>query len=264
LAEQDPLINLHQNSEKLFVSLYGEVQKEVIQATLTNDFGIEVTFHKTTPICIERPAGKGSSQQLLQEMSNPTSATVGLIIEPSQPKSGVNFLLNVNPRLVPLHIYKTSQSFKQHMLQYIRDSLKQGLHGWQVTDCRVTMNLCDYYVGDGPRKPIGSTPATTAADFRKLTPIVLRAALKQAETVICEPIMQFKLETPAETLGTILPVILKLHGTVATTEMHESSCNLTGTIPAAQIHKLQQQLLGLTSGEGVLENEFGGYEAMRN
>src|SRR5262249_19060856 len=41
LAEQDPLIRLRQDDERqeLSVSLYGEVQKEVIQATLAADYG---------------------------------------------------------------------------------------------------------------------------------------------------------------------------------------------------------------------------------
>ena len=30
------------------MSLYGEVQKEVIQATLAGDFGVERTFRETT------------------------------------------------------------------------------------------------------------------------------------------------------------------------------------------------------------------------
>ena len=63
LAEQDPLINLRQDDvrHELFVSLYGEVQKEVIQETLANDFGLEVDFRETTPICIERPIGTGAA-----------------------------------------------------------------------------------------------------------------------------------------------------------------------------------------------------------
>ena len=44
LAEQDPLINLRQDDlrQEVYVSLYGEVQKEVIQATLADDYGIDV------------------------------------------------------------------------------------------------------------------------------------------------------------------------------------------------------------------------------
>ena len=56
LAEQDPLIDVRQDDSRreLSVSLYGEVQKEVLQATLESDFGLEVTFSETTTICVER------------------------------------------------------------------------------------------------------------------------------------------------------------------------------------------------------------------
>ena len=45
LAEQDPLINLRQDDarQELYVSLYGEVQKEVIQQTLADDFFLHFT-----------------------------------------------------------------------------------------------------------------------------------------------------------------------------------------------------------------------------
>jgi translation elongation factor EF-G len=61
LAEQDPLINLRQDDvrQEILVSLYGEMQKQVIQATLASDFGIEVGFRETITICIERLAGPG-------------------------------------------------------------------------------------------------------------------------------------------------------------------------------------------------------------
>jgi ribosomal protection tetracycline resistance protein len=57
LAEQDPLINVQQDElrREISVSLYGEVQKEVIQATLERDYGIAADFRETTTVCIERP-----------------------------------------------------------------------------------------------------------------------------------------------------------------------------------------------------------------
>ena len=58
LAEQDPLIDVRQDDHRheIAVSLYGEVQKEVIQATLERDYGIAADFRETTTVCIERPA----------------------------------------------------------------------------------------------------------------------------------------------------------------------------------------------------------------
>ncbi|MEO8274413.1 MAG: GTP-binding protein, partial [Chloroflexota bacterium] len=51
LAEQDPLINVRQDAKgAISVSLYGEVQKEVIGSTLANDFGVDVVFRETTTI----------------------------------------------------------------------------------------------------------------------------------------------------------------------------------------------------------------------
>ena len=61
LAEQDPLIDVRQDDHRheIAVSLYGEVQKEVIQATLERDYGIAADFRETTTVCIERPATAG-------------------------------------------------------------------------------------------------------------------------------------------------------------------------------------------------------------
>ena len=57
LAEQDPLINLRQDDtrQQLFLSLYGEVQKEIVAQTLKGDYGLDIEFRPTTPVCIERP-----------------------------------------------------------------------------------------------------------------------------------------------------------------------------------------------------------------
>ncbi|MEJ7813738.1 MAG: EF-Tu/IF-2/RF-3 family GTPase [Rubrobacter sp.] len=73
LADQDPLIDLRQDDirQELYVSLYGEVQKEVIQATLADDFDLDVTFRETTTICIERPVGTGAAVEIIPTFRTP-------------------------------------------------------------------------------------------------------------------------------------------------------------------------------------------------
>ena len=84
LAEQDPLINLRLDDirRELQVSLYGEVQKEVIQATLATEFGLQVAFRESTTICIERVLSSGAAVERMDRGGNPFRATVGLRIEP--------------------------------------------------------------------------------------------------------------------------------------------------------------------------------------
>ena len=241
------------------MSLYGEVQKEVIQATLANDFGIEVTFRETTTIYIEHPAGTGSAVEFLQSDAHPFSATVGLRVEPAPTESGVTFRLGVDPRDVPIYIYKTVGSFADAMTQYVCRTLQQGCYGWQVAGCVVTMTECGYYIGDGPKKQVLSTPRTTAADFRKLTPLVLLRALKQAGTVVCEPLARVTLEIPTATMGGVLSVLAQLGAAVEPPVVGGDLAVLQTMLPARQVHRLQQQLPELTSGEGVLESGPGGY-----
>jgi ribosomal protection tetracycline resistance protein len=265
IAEQDPLINVRQDDERqeLYVSLYGEVQKEVIQATLAEDFGLAVTFSETTMICVERPARRASALEVLQSDEHPYSATIGLRLEPGSTGSGIEFRLDFDPRLVPLFIYKTRAAFIEAMTQYIMNTFEEGLYGWRVTDCIVTMNECGYYVGDGPAKQVLATPKTSAADFRKLTPLVLTEALRQAGTVVCEPMAAAHLEIPAGKTGAVLSALAKLGAAIKTPAQAGESAVIEATLPSASVHRLQEQLPGLTSGEGALETSFGGYEPFR-
>src|SRR6266540_3694079 len=245
LDEQDPLINLRQDDirQELFLSLYGEVQKEVIQETLATDFDIDVDFRETTTICIERPIGSGAAVEIIGKAPNPFLATVGLRIEPAPINTGVAFRLEVEIHgTMPLAFFKAVE-------ETVHETLQQGIYGWQVTDCTVTMTHSGY-----------SSVSSTAGDFRNLTPLVLLSALGQAGTRVYEPMHRFHLELPADTFGRILPVLAQLRAVPQTPAMRGSSCLLEGEIPAARVHELQQQLPALTRGEGVLESAFGHYE----
>ncbi len=85
LAEQDPLINVRQDDirQEIYVSLYGEVQKQVIEATLATEYGIEIGFRETTPICVERPVRSGTAEEILNAPGNPFLATLRIRIDPA-------------------------------------------------------------------------------------------------------------------------------------------------------------------------------------
>ncbi|GAB4215251.1 MAG: TetM/TetW/TetO/TetS family tetracycline resistance ribosomal protection protein [Roseiflexaceae bacterium] len=250
LAEQDPLINLRRDDlrQELFVSLYGEVQKEVIEATLLSDYGIAVEFCETTTICIERPVGTGESLDWIGKADNPFVATVGLRVEPAPPGSGVVFRLEAEPMTVPIYVYKSVELFREAMETTVRETLRQGLCGWQVEDCLVTMNHSGYM-----------SPVSTSGDFRKLTPLPLMDALKQAGTVVCAPMHHFRLEIPTDTYGTVAGALARLAAVPQSQEVHGTAYVLEGVIPAGQVHALQQQVPTLTRGEGVLETAFDHY-----
>ena len=259
LAEQDPLIDLRQDPsrQELLVSLYGEVQKEVIQATLAGDFGLDVEFRASSTICIERPAGTGAAVEVGDTPANPFLATVGLRVDPGPVGSGVRFGLEIEPGALPLAFLKAIE-------ETVRQTLGQGLHGWQVTDCVVTLIRSGYW----PRQShahatFDKSMSSTARDFRQLTPLVLMDALRQAGTRVYEPMQRFTLEVPADVTGAVLPVLARLRAVPRASVVHGPACTLEGEIPAAQVHGLERALPGLTRGEGVLDCVFGHYQVVR-
>ncbi|MBD0348400.1 MAG: hypothetical protein ICV59_04545, partial [Thermoleophilia bacterium] len=146
--------------------------------------------------------------------TNPFLATIGLSIDPAPNGSAIEFRLQVDLRTLPLYLYKTAESFTENMGQYVRQTLQEGLFGWQVTDCIVTMTKCAYSVPDGP--PTRRGPLSTAADFRKLTPLVVMQALERAGTVVCEPIVRVSLEIPADAIGAVMAALARLGAAVET------------------------------------------------
>ena len=243
LAEQDPLIDLRQDDLRgeMFVSLYGEVQKEIIEETLASDFGLQVEFRETSPICIERPVGVGAA---VEHAPNPFIATVGLRVEPAPIDSGVEFALEVEFGSMPLSFHKAVE-------ESVRETLRQGLNGWRVTDCRVAMTHGIRY-----RHWATSTPA----EHRNLTPLVLMSALCEAGTRVFEPAHRFTLEFPADALGLVLPVLGRLGAVPGPPAIRGAWATIEGQITAARIHALRQALPPVTRGEGVLETAFDRYQ----
>ncbi|WP_225847121.1 translation factor GTPase family protein [Streptomyces sp. HPF1205] len=277
LAEQDPLINLRRDPvrREIAVSLYGEVQKEVLQATLAEEYGVDVVFRGTTTLHIERPAGTGSALEVKEKDGNPFLATIGLRVEPAPAGSGVAFRREVELGALPFAFFAAVE-------ETVRQTLAQGLHGWQVTDCAVTMTHSGY----NPRQShahavFDKSMSSTAGDFRALTPLVLMTALRRAGTAVYEPMHRFRLELPGDALGAVLPALSRLRAVPRTQAAHgvargaadgvaeggaaayPASYVVEGDIPAARVHDLELRLPTLTRGEGALESAFDRYEAVR-
>ena len=254
LAEQDPLINVRTIGAEIAVSLYGEVQKEVIEATLADEYGLRVAFRETTTICIEQVVGSGEAVTSKDAEDNPFLAGVGLRIEPGPSGSGIEyardgFVLGTMP-----------PAFFAAVEDTVRATLAQGLYGWQVTDCRVTLTHTGYF----PRQShahahFDKSMSSTGADFRKLTPLVLMAALREAGTRVCEPVHRFRLELPSETLAATLAMLAEVKAVPYETTPQGASFVLEGDVPAAQVHPLTRLLSGVTHGEGLLDTSFHHY-----
>ncbi len=264
LAEQDPLIDVRQDDTRaeISVSLYGEVQREVIESTLADDYGLEVAFRETTTICVERPTGSGEAVEILNTPTNPFHADLGLRIEPAPPGSGVEVVMapGARPaRRAALHVQDLRAPSREHMDEYVRLALAEGLHGWQVTDCVVTVTEIAYSLADGPpsrRGPMPTTPRHEAADAARAHAGARAgrhrrsASRSSGSPPKCRPTRS-------------APCSQHWAGSArapATPSTRGELSVLEAALPASRVQELRRQLPGLTGGEGVLDAEFAGYE----
>ena len=221
------------------MALYGEVQREVIKGLLLDRYGIEVVFEETTTVYVEKVVGVGHGREVIWQ--NEFAATVGLRIAPGPAGSGVRYRIEVEPGGLPAAFHKAIE-------ETVRQTLQQGLSGWEVVDCVVTLTDTAYF-----------SPVTSAGDFRKLTPLVLMAALSTARTTVHEPVNQFEVEVPDDTVRAVMSRLTAARAIVDQCDTHGPVSRLHGTIPASSVHDIERQLPGLSHGEGVFVSALSGH-----
>jgi ribosomal protection tetracycline resistance protein len=155
------------------VSLDGEVQKEIVQATLAGDFGLQARFRESTTICIERPVGSGAASELIGTDPNPFLATVGLRVDPAPAGSGVAFLLEVELGSMPYAFFAAVE-------ETVRDP-GPGAPRLGGDRLRGHHDPLRYWPRQSHAHAIfDKSMSSTARDFRQLTPLVLMDALTEA------------------------------------------------------------------------------------
>lgn len=248
LADEDPLIDLRLDEVdgEAAVSLHGEVQKEVLAALLEERYGVSVRFLDTSTVCIERVVGAGASIDHIGMDGNPYLAGLGLRIETTAVGHGVEFSPGVERgNLPPAFVAATEEG--------VRAGLRQGPHGWEVTDCVVTMTASAYYPRQSrPHQKFDKSMSTVAADFRHLAPVVLAAALDEARTCVCRPIDRFELDLPTPAYSVVAALLGRLGAGLLHTSTDSGYTRLVGHLPSEVVPNVASRLPDLTGGESVL------------
>jgi len=247
LSEQDPLISIRRRDRTITIRLYGEVQKEVIRTTLAEEFGIAAEFEETRPLLIERLHGTGHRVRHHAPGERVFFwATVGLRVEPAPPGTGIDYRLEVELGSLPLAFHKAIE-------ETVCETLREGMHGREILDCVVTLTDTGYF-----------SPISAAGDFRGMTELVLREALREAGTRIYQPVHTFELEAPAAALSPVLRKLAELRAIPGEPVLVDDRCIVDGQLPATAVHQLEQALPALTQGEGTVVTTFAEYQLMPN
>ncbi len=247
LEEEDPQLNVMWNElhGEIQVQLMGEIQLEVLASLISDRFGFSVTFGKGSIIykeTIQDPVeGVGHFEPLRHY------AEVHLILKPAKRDSGLVFntcckedLLDKNwQRLIITHLYE-----KTH---------HGVLTGSPITDIEITLAA-------GKAHP----KHTEGGDFRQATYRALRQGLREAKSVLLEPVYNFSLEVPTDSLGRAMNDIQRMSGNFDRPQQLGDFCVLTGTAPVSEMQDYSRQVVQYTHGKGRLALSLKGYEPCHN
>lgn len=259
LAEQDPLIRVRRRGEEITVSLYGEVQREVLAAVLQREYAVDARFGEVRTARQERLVGAGHALEVKKQDGNEFLATIGLRVEPAPPGAGVTFELECERGSMP-------PAFFDAVEDTVRRELARGSLRWPIPDARVVMTHSGY----APRQShmhqkFNKAMSSTGADFRGLTPRVLADAVRRAGTVVCEPVHRFVIEMPDDVVGSVTSLVGRLGGVPMESGVGGFGGGVgvavvRGEIPAGSVAALQRDLPGLTHGEGVCQTVHDRFE----
>ncbi len=247
LEEEEPmlLLSLHEATGEIMVQVMGDVQKEILHHLILTRFGIDVKFEQGQIVYKETIAGPVEGVGHFEPLRH--YAEVHLLLEPTEPGSGISFDNKCSTDQLSLN-------WQRLILTHLQEKKHVGvLTGSEITDMRITL-----LTGRAHEKH------TEGGDFRQATYRAVRQGLMEAQSVLLEPIFDYRIEVPQENVGRVLTDIQKMNGTVGLPEIENGKSVVTGTVPAACLYDYAQELKSYTHGEGVLSTTLSGYAPCHN
>lgn len=247
LEEEEPLYHFSYSSniKEIELQLMGEIQIEVLKNLIEDRFHVPVEFdhgrihYKET---IAQPVeGVGHFEPLRHY------AEVHLKMEPLPLGSGLVFASEVSED-------ELARNWQRLVLTHLHEKEHKGvLTGSPITDMKITL-----IAGKAHLKH------TEGGDFREATYRAIRQGLKQAQSILLEPIFDYRMEIPTSYLSKAIYDIEQMQGTFEEPLIQDDRCVLVGLAPVSQMRDYPQKLIHETKGQGKLVCVFKQYAPVQN
>lgn len=236
---------IQEQSGEIHVRLMGEVQIEILRKLIQERFGVEVSFDEGSVLYKETIANVAEGVGHFEPLRH--YAEVHLILEPGERGSGLSFRICCSED-------KLDRNWQRLILTHLEEKTHLGvLTGSPVTDMQITLAA-----GKAHQKH------TEGGDFRQATYRALRQGLCRAQSVLLEPVYEFRMELPAALVGRAMTDIQAMSGRFDPPETVGEEAVLTGTVPVSEFGGYQTKMLAYSAGKGRLFTRLKGYEPCHN
>lgn len=240
---EDPILDFKwfKEEKEFHLKILGTIQTEVLKEDLVQRWEIEAEFLTPKVIYKETPS-KTAEGYVRYWMPKPCWAIMTFLIEPATLGSGISFTSKVRTSDI-------SNKYINEVKRAIPWTLKQGIHGYEVTDLSITLI-------EGTEHTVHSNPG----DFLLATPIGILRGLENAGTDLLEPMYAFEIKANQHLLGAISSDLNQMNAQIDSPVFDNNIFIMGGRVSVAAAINYSIKFNATTSGKGRLKLRLDGYK----
>ena len=247
LAEEDPTFKTYTDEEtgQTIIAGMGELHLEIIVDRLLREFKVEANVGKPQVAYKETIRRKADVETKYARQSGGKGqyGHVKITLEPNEPGAGYEFVNAVVGGAIP-------KEYIEPVNQGIQGAMQNGiLAGYPVVDCKVTLYDGSYHEVD-----------SSEMAFKIAGSMAFKEAMKKADPVLTEPIMQVDVMVPEEYMGDVIGDLNSRRGEIQGFEDRSGVKQINARVPLAEMFGYATDLRSKTQGRGQYVMEPDGYK----
>ena len=247
LTEEDPTFRVHTDPEtgQTIISGMGELHLEIIVDRLRREFSVsanigrpQVAYRET----IRKATAKVVGRFVRQTGGRGQFGHVVIDVEPMKAGTGFVFEDRIKGGAVP-------REYIPAVERGVREAMNAGVvEGYPVVDVKVSLI-------DGSYHDVDSSEIA----FKVAGSMALTAALRKADSVLLEPVMDVEVVTPSEYMGDLIGDLSSRRGKVGGMTDRGDAQVIGASVPLGEMFGYSTALRSLSQGRAVYTMQFSHY-----
>ncbi|WP_418235114.1 elongation factor G [Butyricicoccus sp.] len=237
LAEEAPTFKTYTDEEtgQTIIAGMGELHLEIIVDRLLREFKVEANVGKPQVAYKETIRRKADVETKYARQSGGKGqyGHVKITLEPNEPGAGYEFVNAVVGGAIP-------KEYIEPVNQGIQGAMQNGiLAGYPVVDCKVTLYDGSYHEVD-----------SSEMAFKIAGSMAFKEAMKKADPVLTEPIMQVDVMVPEEYMGDVIGDLNSRRGQIQGMEPRGAVQAISAKVPLSEMFGYATDLRSRSQGRG--------------
>ncbi len=247
LAEEDPSFRVKSDEEtgQTIIAGMGELHLEIIVDRMMREFNVQANVGKPQVAYREtiRKSVEAEGKYIRQTGGRGQYGHVFITMEPQEPGKGIEFVDAVKGGTVP-------REYIPAVEKGINEAKDTGvLAGYPVVDFKVTLT-------DGSYHDVDSNEMA----FKIAASMAFKEAMRNAEPIILEPVMDVEVVTPDDFMGPVMGDLQSKRGKIEGMELRGTAQIIRSKVPLSEMFGYSTNLRSMTQGRATYTMQFAHYE----